>query len=302
MSLADSLDAFLAHLRDVRDVSPHTRKAYAADVTQFLGWLPDGADTAERNDLRRYLLELQQRGLKASSVRRKLASVRAFFRYLREFEARAGADPSRLVRAPKANRPLPKALSETEVDRLLTAPYAADFFGARDRCLLEVLYSTGCRVAEVAALRIRDVDPDDGVVHVLGKGRKERLCMLGEPAREAWEAWLPHRDRRIAEQQVADTGAAFLNRFGRPLSSRWILETVTRRARAVGIPQRLTPHGLRHSFATHLLDRGADLRTVQELLGHAHLVTTEIYTKVSMARLRQVYDHAHPHGADAADG
>ncbi len=299
-TLAESLDAFLAHLRDVRRVSPHTLKAYGRDVAELLDWLPDDVPEPGRHQMRRYMVELEERGLAATSVRRKLASMRAFFRYLRDFEARSAPDPSRLVRAPKAPRKLPRVLTESEVDALLGLDFPPDFFGRRDRALLELLYSTGCRVSEAATLRLDAVDEDEGVVRVIGKRNKERLCLLGGPARAAWKAWIPLRAARIRDEQVADCGAAFLNRSARPLSSRWMFETVSRHALRAGIQGRLSPHGLRHSFATHLLDRGADLRTVQELLGHANLTTTEIYTHVSMARLRDVYDRAHPHGSARA--
>jgi site-specific recombinase XerD len=293
--LAAHRDAFVAQLRDVRRASPHTIKAYGRDVDEFVGWLPaDGGDPGRR-ELRRYLVELEQRGLKATSVQRKLASIRAFFRFLREHHG-VGADPSRLVKGPKAPQRIPKFLTEAEVETLLRLEFAADFYGARDRALLEFLYSTGCRVAEAASTRLRDIELEDGLVHVLGKGRKERLALLGGAARDAILAYLPHRDRRLREQQAPDPGHLFLNRSGRPLSARWMLEAVSRHALRAGIHKHLTPHGLRHSFATHLLDHGADLRAVQELLGHANLVTTEIYTHVSMKRLRQVYDQAHPHG------
>ncbi len=197
---------------------------------------------------------------------------------------------------------MPKFLTESEVERLLSVDLGDDFFGTRDKALLEFLYSTGCRVAEAAGTRLRDIELDEGVVHLFGKGRKERLGLLGRAAKDAVDRYLGARSARLREQKAPDPGLLFLNRFGRPLSARWMFETVLRRARAAGIQKRLTPHGLRHSFATHLLDRGADLRTVQELLGHANLVTTEIYTHVSMQRLRQVYDKAHPHGRARVTG
>ena len=296
--LAAHLAAFVAQLRDVKRASPHTVKAYRKDVADFVAGLPPGPAEPGRRELRRWLVQLEEQGLAATSIQRKLASVRAFFRFVRD---RRGArqDPSRLVRAPKAPRRVPRFLTEAEVDALLGLEFAANFFGARDRAVLELLYSTGCRVAECAGIRLRDLELDDGdggVVRLFGKGRKERLGLLGGPARRAIAAWLPWRDRRLGERQCPEHGVLFVNHLGGPLSSRWLLELVVRHARRAGIQKRLTPHGLRHSFATHLLDRGADLRTVQELLGHANLVTTEIYTHVTMRRLREVYDRAHPHG------
>ena len=293
--LARHRQSFVEHLRDVRRASPHTVKAYGRDVDQFLEWFGDAEHEPGRRDLRRYLVELEQRSLVATSIQRKLASLRAFFRYLRDHRG-GTSDPARLVKGPKAPRRIPKFMTESEVTRLLGADFEPDFYGTRDRALLEFLYSTGARVAEAQSTRLREIELDEGVVRVFGKGRKERLCLLGGAARSAIEAHLPLRDQHLRDRGVSDPGHLFLNRLGRPLSSRWMLEAVTRHARRAGIDKHLTPHTLRHSFATHLLDHGADLRAVQELLGHANLVTTEIYTHVSMPRLREVYDRAHPHG------
>ena len=304
LGLQAHLDAFVAHLRDVKRASPHTVRAYRKDVADFVAAMPPSAREIGRREMRRWLVALEQQGLAASSMQRKLAAVRSFFRFVRDRNGVA-QDPSRLVRAPKAPRRVPRFLTEAEVDRLLGLEFAGDFFGARDRAILEVLYSTGCRVAECAGLRLRDLElggEDGGVARVLGKGRKERLCLLGAQAQAAVVAWLPHREQRLRVTQRADPGALFLNHLGGALSSRWMLEVVASHTRRAGISKRLTPHGLRHSFATHLLDRGADLRTVQELLGHANLATTEIYTHVSMRRLREVYDHAHPHGRGSTQG
>jgi site-specific recombinase XerD len=191
---------------------------------------------------------------------------------------------------------MPKFLTEAEVDKLLALPFAADFFGCRDRAVLEFLYSTGCRVGEAARVRIADVDFEDGTVLVHGKGRKERVVLLGTAARRALADYLPLRQQQCRTRGLVEPTALFLNRFARALSARWIFEIVLRHARRAGLPARLTPHGLRHSFATHLLQRGADLRTLQEMLGHENLATTEIYTHVSMRQLREVFDRAHPHG------
>jgi site-specific recombinase XerD len=286
---------FLAHLRDVRDISPSTLRAYRADLRGFLDWLPAVSGMPDRLDIRRFLVELQERGLKATTIQRKLAALRSFFRFLRD-HGRIDTDPARLVKGPKAPKRVPRFLSVEQVDLLMNLPFPDTVQGRRDRAILEFLYSTGCRVSEAATMPMRYLDLHSGSVRVMGKGRKERLAMLGGAARRAIEAYLPQRAGLLQDRQVRDPGVLFLNRFGGGLSSRWIFQVVLDHARRAGIPQRLTPHGLRHSFATHLLDRGADLRAVQELLGHARLVTTEIYTHVSMARLREVYDKAHPHG------
>jgi site-specific recombinase XerD len=294
--LAADAAAFLRWLDEERHASPATVRAYRADLEAFAAWRPAGAGPPDRLELRRYVAALQARGLKATSIQRKLAALRSFFRWLREHRGHA-ADPARLVRGPKVPRRVPKFLTVAEVDRLLGLPFDDTHEGARDRALLEVLYSTGCRVAEAADLSLARLDLEEGTALLRGKGNKERLAILGPPAVAAVRAYLPHRAALLRARGRNDGGALFLNRFGKRLSARWIFETVLRHARRARIATRLTPHGLRHSFATHLLDRGADLRTVQELLGHARLVTTEIYTHVSMARLREVYERAHPQGS-----
>lgn len=297
-ALAGHLADYLAHLRDARGVSPHTLRAYRSDLDEFLAWLPAGREPG-RLEMRRWLVELDQRGLRPTSIQRKLAAVRSWFRWLRE-AGHLAVDPGRLVRGPKLPRRVPKFLTEAEVDRLLELDFGTGFFGCRDRALLEFLYSTGCRVAEAASTRVERLDLDDGTVRVLGKGRKERVCLVGGAAREALERYLPERDALLRACRRSDPGLLFLNRRGGGLSARWMHHTVLSHARRAGLSKPLSPHGLRHSFATHLLNRGADLRTVQEMLGHANLATTEIYTHVSVARLRDVYDRAHPHGARVA--
>ncbi|MEZ5962756.1 MAG: tyrosine recombinase XerC [Planctomycetota bacterium] len=291
--LAGALDSFLAHLVQGRGMSPHTVRAYGTDLRAFVAWLGAGG-APDRLALRRYIASLHRDGMKASSVQRKLSSLRTFFRFLRE-RGVLRQDPARLVRGPKLPARLPKFLTVPQVDLLLAAPFDDDFAGYRDRAILEVLYSTGCRVSEAATMSLRQVDREEGVVRVLGKGRKERIALLGQPALAALDAYLPWRTRMLRQHGTA-TSVLFVNQRGRPLSARWLFEVVRRTARRAGLPVALSPHGLRHSFATHLLDRGADLRTVQEMLGHERLATTQVYTHVSMSRLREVYDAAHPHG------
>ena len=292
------VDEFLHWLASERQKSRATLRAYGGDLRDFVAWLQRHARTPEqttRFELRRYLVELEQQGLVATSVQRKLASLRGLFGWLHE-QGRMPKNPAKLLKGPKAPRRVPTFLTTAEVDLLLGQPFDESPQGHRDRAILEVLYSTGCRVSECSGMRLDQLDLEEGIVRVLGKGQKERLALLGGPARTAIAAWLPAR-RQLAQQgKRTDPGTLWLNRFGRPLSSRWVFQTVVDAAHRAGIQTRLTPHGLRHSFATHLLDRGADLRTVQELLGHARLVTTEIYTHVSIGRLRDVYDQAHPHG------
>jgi tyrosine recombinase XerC len=294
----DVLDGYMHWLASERRKSAATLRAYGSDLRAFRAWLAQSGRplaAVTRFDLRRYLVELEQQGLVATSVQRKLASLRGLFDWL-VTTGRSDKDPSKLLKGPKAPKRVPRFLTSSEVDRLLGQPFDETPQAQRDRAILEVLYSTGCRVSECAGMRLRDLDLDEGVVRVLGKGQKERLAMLGKPACAAIGAWLPLRARMVRAAKRTDPGTLWVNRSGRGLSARWVFQTVVDRAKAAGLQTSLTPHGLRHSFATHLLDRGADLRTVQELLGHARLVTTEIYTHVSIGRLRDVYDHAHPHG------
>ena len=296
------LDEYLAHLGRERKKSAATLRAYGADLRGFGAWLEQQQTpltSVRRTQLRRYLVELEEQGLAATSVQRKLASVRGLFRWLHQ-HGHVLKDPAKLIKGPKAPKRVPKFLTSPEVDKLLAQPFDDSPQGLRDRAILETLYSTGCRVSECAGMDLQAVDLDEGTARVLGKGSKERLAMLGGPALDAIRAWLPARKRVLLESKRADHGALWLNRLGKQLSARWIFETVVARARQADLQTRLTPHGLRHSFATHLLDRGADLRTVQELLGHARLVTTEIHTHVSIGRLRNVYDQAHPHGRGPA--
>jgi integrase/recombinase XerC len=292
----DVLAEYLHWLATERQKSAATVRAYRSDLLAFQQWLGQRPlSEVTRFELRRYLVELEEQGLAASSVQRKLASLRGMFDWLVK-NRRLASDPSKLLKGPKAIRAVPRFLTTPEVDRLLAQPFDESAQGQRDRAILEVLYSTGCRVSECAGMRLRDLDLDEAIVRVLGKGRKERIAMLGRPACAAIAAWLPLRAKMVRASKRTDPGTLWVNRLGRALSARWVFQTVVDRAKSAGLQSSLTPHGLRHSFATHLLDRGADLRTVQELLGHARLVTTEIYTHVSIGRLRDVYDHAHPHG------
>lgn len=292
------LDDYLVWLRNERQKSPATLRAYSADLRSFARWLAEANHTVaqvSRLQLRRYMVELEEQGLKATSVQRKLASIRGMFGWLQQ-EGHIDKDPAKLIKGPKAEKRVPRFLTSPEVDQLLAQPFDDSPQGRRDRAILETLYSTGCRVSECATMDLHAIDLDEGIVRVIGKGSKERLAMLGSQALESIRAWLPARKELLRRAKRYDDGSLWLNRHGKQLSARWIFATVVNRAKRADLQVRLTPHGLRHSFATHLLDRGADLRTVQELLGHARLVTTEIYTHVSIGRLRDVYDQAHPHG------
>lgn len=278
----------------MRQASPHTLRAYARELADLVTALAAQGVTDPRAvrpaHLRLRLGSLAERGLAPASLQRALAAMRAYFGWLEE-RGELERNPAAALRGARKGRRLPRYLAEEEVDRLLAAPADQDAEGARDRALLEVLYSTGCRVSELVALDERDLDLGRGVARLQGKGRKERLGMLGKPASAALRRWLAAK-----EDRDLDRGALFLNHRGGRLTDRSVRRILQRCLLRAGIARDASPHTLRHSFATHLVTRGADLRTVQELLGHARLVTTEIYTHVSIGRLRDVYDAAHPQG------
>jgi integrase/recombinase XerC len=307
-----ALEAFVAHLRDERGLSAHTVDAYRRDVTQFLAFAARAGVTdpaqVEPLLLRRFLALQRTRGLAAASIARKGAALRACFRFL----ARRGLvadDPAAGLGVPRGPKRLPVVLKAQQVDRLIAAPDPVDPVGLRDRVILELLYATGIRVGELCGLRLGDVDLAADTVRVLGKGAKERVVPFGEPARAALldylargrSAMLPVEHAAGARPNAAagsGSGAGrealFFNRRGRPMTQRDVRGMLERYRVAAGVPTGTSPHTLRHSFATHLLEGGADLRAVQELLGHVALTTTQTYTHVSNERLRRVYEQAHP--------
>jgi len=294
-TLRQHADAFLRELAAARGASPHTLRAYAKDLDELVRFLEERGTEDPRavapRTLRALLMELDGRGLARSSVQRKLSAVRSFFAHL----LRGGwidVHPATGLRQGRATRRLPGALEPGEVERLLGAVDPDTPAGRRDRALLEVMYSAGTRAAETVGLDRADLDLGRGVARVRGKGRKERLAPLGPFAVEALSAYLADPARPAPRPQAAN--AVFLNPRGGRLTTRSLGRIVQRAVERGGLRRHATPHTLRHSFATHLLDRGADLRAVQELLGHAHLVTTQIYTHVSIERLREIYERAHP--------
>ncbi|PIE23730.1 MAG: tyrosine recombinase [Planctomycetota bacterium] len=289
------LEDFLGSLADLRNLSAHTLRAYERECRRFLDFAFErgrGPQELRRNDLRAYLASLRQGGLQNSSVRRALSALRTFFKWLLERHPSA-KDPSVGIRGPKTQRPLPKVLTEGEVELLLSLDYGDGFHGCRDRALIETLYSSGCRVSELIGIELEDLSLGEGEVRLLGKGRKQRLGLLGGPCLAAIEAWLPERRQRLRELGE-ETRALFIGERGPRLTSRRVRQIVEQLAIRAGLASIPSPHTLRHSFATHLLDRGADLRSVQELLGHERLVTTQVYTHLSLEKLRRVYESAHP--------
>jgi integrase/recombinase XerC len=297
------LEDFLRYLRVERQMSPHTLRSYGLDIGQFLEFYrsrPGNPDLREvaYPDLRAFLAQALK-GRRKATVARKLSALRTFCKYLQRQGVLAG-NPARLAPSPKLEKPLPHFLSVDEAFHLLGS-CGGDAFGAcRDRAILEVFYSGGLRLSELAGLDLGDLDLDQGVLRVWGKGGKERLAFLGKPAREALATYLARR-RPLADKtavaartEAPQAAPLFLNRRGGRLSSRSVARLVGKWARLAGLSQALTPHGLRHSFATHLLEGRADLRTVQELLGHASISSTQRYLHTDLDYLMEEYDKAHP--------
>jgi integrase/recombinase XerC len=301
VSLAAGLVEFERHLADERAVSPHTRKAYLDDVGRFLSFLARftgneaseiGADDVDALAVRSWLASLRADGLARSSIVRRLSALRSFFTFL-EREGLVGGNPARGVATPRTEKPLPVSLSVAEAAAVVEAPGQDTELGLRDRALLELLYATGLRVSELVGLSLSDADLPGRQVRTIGKGRKERIVPFGEKAAEALAAWLPARLALLSGRQVRGE-PLFLNARGGRLTDRSVRRVLLQALAAADISRHASPHALRHSFATHLLAAGADLRTIQELLGHASLATTQKYTHLDVERLMEVYRKAHP--------
>ncbi|MBI4346811.1 MAG: tyrosine-type recombinase/integrase [Elusimicrobia bacterium] len=301
--MADSLglwvQRFLAHLRGTRGVSPHTLRAYSGDLGELLKFAGAGLPVAslDRSRVRAWLAELQGRGLARASVLRKASSLRSLTAYLLDQEGLA-SDPFLNVRLPKREKRLPRFLTESEMERLLAArsPVGGEPLRRRDRAMIELFYSAGLRRSELRGLNVGDVDFLGGVVRVMGKGSRERVVPVGDAALQALRGYLDSRagpgggrDSRLGGQQPL-----FANADGARLSDAGVAFVVRRWTRAAAALKSVSPHVFRHSFATHLVSRGCDIRTVQEMLGHRSLANTQIYTHLSLERLREVYEKSHP--------
>ena len=330
MSANTLIEEFLNYLRFERHFSPHTAKCYAADLHQFCAFIREGGDSGgggeyvpegsdsgggvatavasvvqrpqaatreqlegvEAEDVRRFLAFLKDRAYSKSTTARKLATLRSFYKFCLK-RSYVPANPLATIKTPKQDKRLPRFLEEEEVRKLLEAPDANMLLGARDRAMLETMYSTGVRVSELVDLNLADIDFVGEALHIRGKGKKARVTPISPTAL----AWI----RRYMEMRRADPRAAsfnpeavFVNKHGQRLSTRSVRRKLDKYLALVGLDPAISPHTLRHSFATHMLNRGADLRAVQELLGHQSLSTTQIYTHVTTARMKQVYDEAHP--------
>ena len=297
ISHTDYLEGFLQYLKVERQMSPHTLRNYRLDLAQFLEFWQEHQpnlplQSATYRQLRPFLARVMQ-GRRKSTVARKLSTLRTFFKYLQR-EGLAELNPARLAPTPKIEKHLPQFLTVDEAFHLLGQPEGShNFLVQRDRAILEIFYASGLRLSELAGLTLADMNLEDGIIKVWGKGSKERLAFLGQPARQALRAYLPFRQALLRRTQTPET-ALFLNKQGGQLSSRGIARVVGAWARKAGLPGGLSPHGLRHSFATHLLEGGADLRTVQELLGHASISSTQRYLHINVDYLLEEYDRTHP--------
>ncbi len=288
------LDSFLEHLVVERGLRQNSLEAYQRDLLRYLAYLRARslqAASLDRADIPRYLLALREAGLAPRSVARHLSAIRQFHRFLVR-QGRAKADPTAHLDAPRPWQRLPGVLSSDEVERLLAARETSTPQGKRNRAMLELMYASGLRVSELIGLRLGDVDLGLGVVRVVGKGDKERLVPLGDAAAECLRAYLKDGRPRLEKRRASDF--LFVGRHGRGLTRQMFWQFIKRAAVAAGITRPVTPHTLRHSFATHLLERGADLRSVQLMLGHADIGTTQIYTHLSRTHLKAIYDKFHP--------
>ncbi len=297
--MEQALADFLRQLALEKNASEHTIKSYREDLTQAIEFLRTRLGTSSPRPeqlstrlLRAFLAWLHEQGYAKTTIARRLAAVRSWCRFL----CRQGVlttNPSTGLRGPRQDRKLPHFVEKQDMTKLLECPLGETPLAVRDRALLETIYSAGLRVSELTALNLDDLDLGDGLATVRGKGKRERLAMLGPPAVEAIQAWLLVRGQ-VAQGRGAQQQALFINKNGTRLSSRSVGRLLEKYLAQIGLDPKTSPHTLRHSFATHLLDAGADIRSVQELLGHQSLGTTQIYTHVTTQRLRDSYDQAHP--------
>jgi integrase/recombinase XerC len=310
---------FLDYLRLEKHFSDYTVKSYGADLIQFGQFMNGEIGAAQQGEnkrtnegpqaldgkllkcepliVREFLAYLYAQNYTKSTTARKLATLRSFYKFLIR-RGQLSVNPLSTIRTPKQEKRLPKCLDLEQVQKLLDAPGDADLLSARDKAMLEVLYSSGIRVSELVELEMSDLDLNEGVLRVRGKGRKDRLTPIGSQAIKAVQRYFELRAADPRSQQPQHTGRVFLNKHGEPLSTRSVRRKLDKYLVEAGLDPGISPHTLRHSFATHLLNNGADLRSVQELLGHQSLSTTQIYTHLTTSRMKEVYDQAHPR-ADA---
>ncbi|MCI0499896.1 MAG: tyrosine recombinase XerC [Planctomycetales bacterium] len=329
MDNSSTIQEFINYLKFEKHFSEHTAKCYRADLEQFVSFLADSGPvrpqgssgsanpwdasavtgtavqtqlcvpvddlvkSADINTIRRYMADLGQRQYCKSTTARKLATLRSFYKFMVKRNYLSG-NPVVSIKTPKQDKKLPKFLEYEQVVRLLNTPPVNTWLGARDRAMLEVLYSTGMRVSELVALNMDDVDFLSEVIHVRGKGKKERLCPIGSSALQSIQNYIEFRNRRMSTDSNFDSRVLFANKHGKRLSTRSVRRKMDKYLIEAGLDPSISPHTLRHSFATHMLNNGADLRSVQELLGHQSLSTTQIYTHITTSRMNEQYHNAHP--------
>jgi len=297
--MQSSVPRFLRHLKLERNSSEYTLKSYKEDYESFFDYLQDRVGRVPHPEeitipmLRGFVSYLHECQYARTTIARRLAALRSFYRFALR-EGITTSNPAKALRTPRAGRKLPHFLTTEQVATLLEAPPANEPFGLRDRAILETLYSAGLRVAELVGLNTDHWDRDANIIRVFGKGKKERVAPVGSYAAKALDRWFAVRQPE-PNQTPTEKNAIFLNKFGKRLTTRSIRRTIDKYLKTTGLDSITSPHTLRHSFATHLLDGGADLRSVQELLGHKSLTTTQIYTHVSTRRMRETYEEAHPH-------
>jgi integrase/recombinase XerC len=303
--MQEYLDRFGDHLKYERNVSEHTLRNYISDLEQFYDYLCPVNSEGERRHIdikqvdhltiREYLAKLYREKRKKTSIARKLATLRTFFKFLCR-EQVLEMNPARLVASPRLEKKLPKVISFDDVVRFIETPDTETVLGKRDRAILELLYASGVRVAELAGLNLEDIDFTHDSIRVRGKGRKERIVPFGGPAKDALQKYLGVRGELLIEapEDMRDPSVLFLNYQGTRITTRSVGRMIDKYVRECAMAHDISPHSLRHCFATHLLDNGADMRSIQELLGHARLSSTQIYAQVSMEKIMKVYDKAHP--------
>lgn len=294
-----AIKGFLKYLSAERNVSPHTLRNYHSDLSQFEEFLKRvlESETLSIEDIRKvnhitiraFLSSLYEKGISKSSLARKVSAVRTFFKYLCR-ELVISDNPGKMVSTPRKEKTLPRFLSIDEMDRLLNTPAGESTLTIRDRAILETFYSSGLRIGEIVAINLEDINFNDSLIRVKGKGRKERIVPIGSKAIEAIREYL-----KVSSKMRNAGYPLFLNKYGNRITTRSVHRIVEKYKKLSGLWD-MTPHSIRHSFATHMLNGGADLRSVQELLGHANLSTTQRYTHVSMDKLMEIYDKAHPRG------
>ncbi len=310
MNMKQAMVDFEAHLAVERNLSPHTRKNYLVDLRQFREFLEiehpskaAGENEITRIDhlmIRSFLGSLYRKKLKKVTIGRKVAALRSFFSYLLR-EGKISANPADLVQSPRAEKYIPAFLSVDEVMAMVSANFGRGFQGLRNRAIVELFYSSGIRLGELTGLNLEDIDDGQGLMRIRGKGRKERIVPVGRPALGVLREYLEKREEVGRRAERDRQNAVFVGEGGRRLTVRTIQRIVDGAVIRSGINRKISPHALRHSFATHLMDAGADLRSIQELLGHESLSTTQKYTSVSVSRLMEVYDKAHPKAGRTKD-